>query len=158
MSGIAWRLQVQADQVALTAANAKPIPVPGTPDWKAQATAAENTVEAPPQESHLDDLERLFKLAKDKNLAIGTVEYRTEALLGTNATVIRTLDLRVSEDYGKLKLFISELLQSMPHATLQEIRIERKDGASLQGQVMLKLAFVYQTQATASATQKMGNP
>ena len=39
----------------------------------------------------------------------------------------------------------------MPHAALQEIRIERKDAAASQQQVLLKLSFFYQSEAKAAA-------
>lgn len=98
----------------------------------------------PEQNTHLADLGRLFKLAKDKGVNLGAIEYRVEPST-TLPILVRTLNLRVNEEYPKLKGFVAELLNAFPHVSLQEIRIERKDDAALQEHVMLKLSFLYQS-------------
>lgn len=114
----------------------------------ARATEAIFTV--PDDSSHIDDLSWLFKLAKAKGVHIGTVEYHQEQSPSLQV-LVRTLDVRVHEDYPKLKSFLAEVLGSMPHATLQEIRVDRKDAGTLRGQVLLKLAFVYRVAGTVPA-------
>lgn len=127
---------------------------PGSPTGMRQfARATEATFSIPDDGSHIDDLGRLFKLAKAKGVQIGTVEYRQEQ----NASLqilVRTLDIRIHEDYPKLKSFVADLLAAIPHASLQEIRVERKDAATPQGQILLKLAFVYRAAAPASGLPK----
>lgn len=115
----------------------------------ARATEAIFTV--PEDSTHIDDLNRLFKLAKAKGVQIGTVEYR-QTPNPSLQVLVRTLDIRIHEDYPKLKGLVAELLGSVPHASLQEIRVERKDAATAQGQILLKLAFVYRAPG-ASAFQ-----
>ena len=46
-----------------------------------------------------------------------------------------------------LKEFLASVLNAMPHAAVQELRIERKDGAAVKHQVFLKLALVYSPRA-----------
>lgn len=111
----------------------------------ARATDAIFTI--PEDRTHIDDLERLFKLAKSKGVQIGTVEYRQTPSPSLQA-LVRTLDVRIHEDYPRLKGFVAELLGSMPHVSLQEIRVERKDATVTQGQVLLKLSFVYRASGT----------
>lgn len=113
------------------------------------ARATEAILTVPEDGTHIDDLSRLFKLAKTKGIHIGTVEYRQEQNPSLQV-LIRTLDIRIHEDYPKLKGFVAELLGAMPHASLQEIRVDRKDATALQGQVLLKLAFVYRAPGTPS--------
>lgn len=113
----------------------------------ARATEAIFTV--PEDSTHIDDLNRLFKLAKAKGVLIGTVEYR-QTPNPSLQVLVRTLDIRIHEDYPKLKGLVAELLGSMPHASLQEIRVERKDAATAQGQILLKLAFVYRAPAASA--------
>lgn len=117
------------------------------------ARATEATFTIPDDGSHIDDLSRLFKLAKAKGVQIGTVEYRLEQQASLQI-LVRTLDIRIHEDYPKLKSFVADLLAAIPHASLQEIRVERKDAASPQGQILLKLAFVYRAATPASGLTK----
>lgn len=117
------------------------------------ARATEATFTIPDDGSHIDDLGRLFKLAKAKGVQIGTVEYRQEQNVSLQI-LVRTLDIRIHEDYPKLKSFVADLLAAIPHASLQEIRVERKDAATPQGQILLKLAFVYRVAAPASGLTK----
>jgi hypothetical protein len=112
----------------------------------ARATEAIFTI--PEDRTHIDDLDRLFKLAKSKGVQIGTVEYRQTPSPSLQA-LVRTLDVRIHEDYPRLKGFVAELLGSMPHVSLQEIRVERKDATVTQGQVLLKLSFVYRASGTS---------
>ena len=57
--------------------------------------------------------------------------------------LVSLLGLSVGDAFGE-RFF-------MPHAALQEIRIERKDAAASQQQVLLKLSFFYQSEAKAAA-------
>jgi hypothetical protein len=100
------------------------------------------TLNLPSHSVYLADIGRLFLLAKEKSVTIGTIEYRTE----TNTALpilIHTLDLRVDEAYPTVKAFLAELLRSMPHVFLQEIHIEHGVVTSDKEHVMLKLSFVY---------------
>jgi len=68
----------------------------------------------------------------------------------------RLVDLRINENYGTLKEFLASVLNAMPHAAVQELRIERKDGTTVKHQVFLKLALVYSPRAAqAPGTQPM---
>jgi hypothetical protein len=57
--------------------------------------------------------------------------------------LVRTVEIRLNDDYPNIKKFISHFLDKVPNASLQEIRIERNDAQSLQATTLLKLAFVY---------------
>lgn len=144
----AWQVNQQAHRLHAPEAT----PSAGTSDATqarqfARATEAIFTI--PEDKTHIDDLERLFKLAKSKGVQIGTVEYRQTPSPSLQA-LVRTLDVRIHEDYPRLKGFVAELLGSMPHVSLQEIRVERKDATVTQGQVLLKLSFVYRASSTST--------
>lgn len=145
MLAAAWHYDLQARRLR------SPEAVLGEPnnpaDTRQFARATEALFTVPEDSSHIDDLSRLFKLAKAKGVHIGTVEYRQEQSPSLQV-LVRTLDIRIHEDYPKLKGFVAELLGAMPHVSLQEIRVDRKDAVTLQGQVLLKLAFVYQVSGT----------
>lgn len=145
MLGATWHYsrQISALTEQATAIATDSAASPGTTRRFARAT--EPTFIVPRDSTNLDDLKYLFKLAKAKGVSVDTVEYHQEPDL-TLQVLVRTLDIRVHEDYPKLKGFIAELLAAMPHATLQEIRVDRKDARTAQGQVLLKLAFVYRSE------------
>lgn len=145
MLGATWHYSRQVR--ALTAQDSvAAVDAEGSPSATRQfARATEPTFIVPQDSTHLDDLKYLFKLAKAKGVSIDTVEYYQEPDAALRV-LVRTMDIRVHEDYPKLKGFVAELLAAMPHAALQEIRVERKDARATQGQVLLKLALVYRAE------------
>lgn len=98
---------------------------------------------APQDSQYLQDLGLLFQLGKEAGVSFGVIEYKSET--NTKAPlIVRTIDLRANEDYPKIKGLISRVLHEMPHAALQEIRIERKDAQADQGAMLIKLSLLYQ--------------
>jgi hypothetical protein len=100
---------------------------------------------APPDALFLDDLRAIFALAKKFGVALGVVEYKTERSDKLPLTM-RTIELKVKEDYPKIKSFLSQLLADLPFASLQEIRVERTDGLATQGTLLIRLMLVYKSQ------------
>lgn len=152
MLGATWHYRVQVRELTEpgNVAAAESAHRPSTTRQFARATEA--TFIVPLDSTHVDDLKYLFKLAKAKGVNIDTVEYRQEHDQ-TLQVLVRTMDIRVHEDYPKLKGFVAELLAAMPHAALQEIQLDRKDARTPQGQVLLKLAFVYRAEIPPRPSQ-----
>jgi hypothetical protein len=98
---------------------------------------------APTDAQYMQDLGLLFQLGKEAGVSFGVIEYKSETKPKTPLTV-RTIDLRTTEDYPKIKGFISKVLNEVPHSALQEIRIERKDAQAAQAAMLIKLSLVYQ--------------
>lgn len=146
---VAWQYKQQAHQLQAPEASARADAAGNTTQARQFARASEAIFTIPEDKTHIDDLDRLFKLAKAKGVQIGTVEYR-QASNPALQVLVRTLDIRIHEDYPRLKGFVAELLGSMPHVSLQEIRVERKDAATTQGQVLLKLSFVYRASGASA--------
>jgi hypothetical protein len=96
----------------------------------------------PPSADYTADLAQIFDIAKSQGIVLASGDYRDAdpTALGLDT---RLVDLRLNENYGKLKEFLASVLNAMPHAAVQELRIERKDGATVKHQVFLKLALVY---------------
>jgi hypothetical protein len=127
----------------LTTKNAnEPAIAQGLNQGDQSAPASEPVLLIPDDAAHLDDLREMFRQAKAKTVTILAVEYRQE-LKGSLGIRVRTVDLRMQEDYPKLKRFVAELLMGMPHLSLNEIRVERKDATALDGEILLSLSFVY---------------
>jgi hypothetical protein len=96
----------------------------------------------PSSSDYTADLAQIFDIAKSQGIVLASGDYRDAdpTALGLDT---RLVDLRINENYGKLKEFLASVLNAMPHAAVQELRIERKDGAAVKHQVFLKLALVY---------------
>lgn len=90
------------------------------------------------------DLARIFDLAKDHGIALGSGDYRNADRVAIPVD-IRLVDLRFEESYPKLKEFLAALLNTMPHVAVEDLRIERKDNLATRHKVTLKLALVYRT-------------
>lgn len=100
----------------------------------------------PPSADYTADLAQIFDIAKSLGIVLASGDYRDAdpTALGLDT---RLVDLRITENYGKLKEFLASVLNAMPHAAVQELRIERKDGTAVKHQIFLKLAFVYSPRA-----------
>lgn len=99
---------------------------------------------APSDTLFLDDLRAIFALAKKFGVSLGVVEYKTERSDKLPLTM-RTIELKVKEDYPKIKSFLSQLLADLPFASLQEIRVERTDGLATQGTLLIRLMLIYKS-------------
>lgn len=98
------------------------------------------------------DLTQIFDLAKSQGIVLTSGDYR-DADRAVIPIDIRVVDLRLNESYTKLKEFLAAILNTMPHAAVQELRIERKDSATTRHQVLLKIALVYASTEAWSASQ-----
>jgi hypothetical protein len=101
----------------------------------------------PDDSTYLNDVAFIFKEARDQAVTIGPIAYRMESSASI-PVVVHTMELRLAEDYPKLKAFIAQLLEEMPHLSLDEIQIEQatSSGAANMGskvQATLKLSLVY---------------
>lgn len=101
---------------------------------------------APKDALYLEDLKAILALAKKFNITLGAIEYKTERSDKLPLT-LRTIELKVKEDYAKVKGFLSQVLADFPFASLQEIRVERTDGLNAQGVLLIRLLLVYKTPA-----------
>jgi hypothetical protein len=96
----------------------------------------------PPASTHLNDVGWIFKLAKEQGVAVGGVTYRTETMASIPVTV-RSMEMRVDEEYPKLKAFVAELLRDLPHLYLNELRIEQGNAATGKVQATLNISMAY---------------
>jgi hypothetical protein len=121
-------------------------------------TASDNSApdafvaQLPDAPTYLDDVAFIFKQAKERTVNIGAITYRSET--STSMPVVtHTMEMRLDEDYPKLKSFVAQLLGEMPHLYLDEIQVEQATGpraANLGSKVQatLKLSLVYRKSAS----------
>jgi len=139
--GLSQQLRMQRNKLQLELRQAQ----------KPAARAAASTVRGvpvvfPPSTEYTADLAQIFDIAKSQGIVLASGDYRDAdpTALGLDT---RLVDLRINENYGTLKEFLASVLNAMPHAAVQELHIERKDGAATKHQVFLKLALVYSPRA-----------
>lgn len=102
--------------------------------------------------TYTSDLAQIFDLAKGQGIVLASGEYR-DADRTAIPIDVRVVDLRLNESYTKLKEFLASVLNTMPHAAVQELRIERKDSVTTRHQVLLKIALVYASTEAGPASQ-----
>jgi hypothetical protein len=135
--GLSQQLRLQKNRLQLELRQAqKAAPKPAAPQARGVP------VVFPPSSDYTADLAQIFDIAKSQGIVLASGDYRDAdpTALGLDT---RLVDLRINENYGKLKEFLASVLNAMPHAAVQELRIERKDGAAVKHQVFLKLTLVY---------------
>jgi hypothetical protein len=135
--GVSHQLRSQKSSLQLELQQArKPTPKP------AQGHTRGLPVIFPPSSDYTADLAQIFDIAKNQGIVLASGDYHDAdpTALGLDT---RLVELRIDENYGKLKEFLANVLNAMPHTAVQELRIERKDGLAVKHQVFLKLALVY---------------
>lgn len=132
-------LAVQAKQAATYAQ--------GTP-------SGEDVLPYPSESQYLEDLAGLFKAAKAVGISLGVVDYKTERS-DKLPLVLYSLDIKIKEDYPKVKSFLSQVLADMGHVSLQELRVERPDASAGQGLMLLRLMMIYQASPAGIGTARL---
>jgi hypothetical protein len=135
---IAWQVGQPGSTADAPASRPRSTPLPA-----AQPGARDDSLlDAPRYSTHLDDVALIFALAAQRGIALGQVDYRTDAQ-SSLPVMLRIMDLRLAEDYPAFKPFVADLLARLPHLFLQEIRIDRGNSENTKAQVTLKLVLVY---------------
>lgn len=107
------------------------------------AAGATTALDLPGYHTHLSDVQRLIQTATEQAVRLGALQFRTDRLEKLPYTV-RVAEFRVDEDYPRLKSFVAELLRRLPHAYLDELRVDQAGDANGKVQANLRLSFVYQ--------------
>lgn len=95
-----------------------------------------------PKAQYLHDVEVLQKTVRDSGLSVLGIEYKTEAQTKLPMQ-LRLITLRSSDNYPRIKRFLSTLLDRLPNASLRDIRLERSDGTNSLCNATLQLMFMY---------------
>lgn len=92
------------------------------------------------------DIAQILAQAHKSHLTLGSAQYQLATEPGARFIRYQVL-LPVKDQYGTIRRFLAEVLNSMPHAALQEIHVERPsvDGSQLEARVRFEL--IYRAQA-----------
>ena len=116
----------------------------------APATSPSAGPDLPLYASHLADVEKLIRTSADQSVRLGALQFRTDRVEKL-PYLVRVAEFRVEEDYPRLKAFVAELLRRLPHAYLDELRVDQGGDAKGKVQATLRLSFVYQAVAPQEA-------
>lgn len=106
----------------------------------------------PNSSDYTADLSQIFDIAKSQGIVLMKGDYH-EADPISIAVDVRVVDLHFNENYTKLKEFLAAVLNTMPHAAVQQLRIERKDSIATRHDILLQLALVYSSDQARTQPQ-----
>jgi Tfp pilus assembly protein PilO len=127
------RRQARAEQVARAASAA------------GQAAPRDPLAQAVPEVTlRGQDVGALLAAAKRSGLVVDRADYTVETVSGAPLTRLHA-NLPVSGSYSNVRKFIAEVLNAMPHATLESLQLERADTQAAQLQATLRIVLFYRT-------------
>jgi len=97
----------------------------------------------PSREQLTDELERVHRLARGAGLELAQGEYRLERRAAGLSPYRITLP--VSGTYSQLREFLSAVLKTMPAASIDALRFERKRAADTQIEAQVRLTLHVRT-------------
>lgn len=136
---------IQTLEQRLARAQAQAGALPNTPTAAApdpQQALAALSARLPNLVDNAADLEKIFALAQAHKLELDKGDYQ----LGADARAplqTYSVTLPVHASYAVLKKFSAEVLRALPHAALDELRLERHDAASLDTDGRLRFTLIY---------------
>jgi hypothetical protein len=90
------------------------------------------------------DLGEVFAIAQRRNLALPKGDYQLKA--EPNAPLVAyTLTVPVSKDYAAIKGFVADVLEALPHVSLDELRLSRPNAGTAELEALVRLTFVYRS-------------
>jgi len=95
-------------------------------------------------EQSSSDLDKVFELARKRNLALLKGDYQLKQ--EPNAPLLTyTVSLPLRSEYGALKDFAADVLSALPHVSMDEMRMTRADAGSSVLDSMVRFTFVYRS-------------
>lgn len=96
----------------------------------------------PPLSQIPSDLEVVFSTAKRRNISLHHAEYQFKH--DPKAPLVTyTVTFPLRSDYGSIKNFTADVLRALPHASLDELRMNRSASGSTVLESVIRFSFVY---------------
>ena len=89
-----------------------------------------------------DDLEAIFQCAERHGLHLNKGEYQLKQEAGAPLTALRAT-FPIKADYRHLKEFTSDVLKTLPHAAMDELRMARSDASNPVLDASVRFSLVY---------------
>ncbi|QCB45684.1 hypothetical protein [Hydrogenophaga sp. PAMC20947] len=88
------------------------------------------------------DLRQVFRIAAEHHVTLPKGEYLFKNESNTPLLTV-TMSLPITADYASIKAFSAELLESVPNASLDELRMTRNEAGSQVLESLVRFSFVY---------------
>jgi hypothetical protein len=102
----------------------------------------------PPASQSTADLRVIFTAAQSAHVDLSRGEYSVRAVEGSGGLERFDVILPVKEHYAPVKAFVAEVLNKLPHASLDELRVERPGSAADQLESRVHFTLFYREKAT----------
>lgn len=96
----------------------------------------------PPLTQNPADIRQVFLIAAEHHVMLPKGEYLFKNEANTPLLTV-TMSLPITADYASLKAFSAELLDSVPNASLDELRMTRDEAGSKVLESLVRFSFVY---------------
>jgi hypothetical protein len=96
----------------------------------------------PTLSQNAEDLSRMFALAQKNSLKLPKGDYQLSSVPGS-PFMTYTVTFPVKESYQLLKRYTSEVLSELPHASMDELRLERSDASARELDARIRFTLTY---------------
>jgi hypothetical protein len=90
------------------------------------------------------DLGEVFAIAKRRNVALPKGEYQLKADPSTSL-IAYSVTFPVRNEYAALKGFTADVLEALPHASMDELRLSRTDAGTGVLDGVVRFTFIYRS-------------
>jgi hypothetical protein len=102
----------------------------------------------PPVQQSTADLRVIFAAAQAAHVDLARGEYSVRPVEGSGGLERFDVILPVKEHYAPVKAFVADVLNKLPHASLDELRVERPQSAADQLESRVHFTLFYRGRAT----------
>jgi hypothetical protein len=96
----------------------------------------------PTMAQNADDVATLFAAAQRHGVRLAHGDYLLSAEPGSGFLVY-TASFPITEGYGAIKAFTADVLRSLPHASMDELRMERPESNATSLAARIRISLVY---------------
>lgn len=109
-----------------------------------QQLALTDALRVPAYSSRLADVATIAGVLKRQKLEATELTYRSGSIPDAQLRTLST-DLQVQSDYLAAKNLAAELLRKLPHAYIEDLRLERDTAAPVRLRTTIRLMLVYES-------------
>ena len=109
------------------------------------STQAPAGLDLPPERQRASDIEVLVETAQRSGLMLERADYALAPANGNAASRLQAT-LPLTGTYGGLRRYVADVLNTLPHAALESLSIERADAQSSQLQATARLVLFYRAE------------
>ena len=102
----------------------------------------------PPASQSTADLRVIFTAAQSAHVDLARGEYQVRPVDGSGGLERFDVILPVKEHYAPVKAFVADVLNKLPHASLDELRVERPGSAADQLESRVHFTLFYRERAS----------